>query len=633
MLKNFKTKIINNLINLLEKIFKLKTYIRIFILITFDTAIIISSLSIASILLSVDNFYYLKYQNYSLLFLLILVSIPIYFLTGQYNDLTRFTGSKSIYQIMIRNSLVLFINYIVLSIPLSLAFVIWTFISSISYTLRIFLTDIVIRLNNRSNIDSGILIYGAGAAGARLLNILRQENKLFVKGFIDENPSLWGRSILGINIYPPSELEKIKKSKKVKKIVLAIPSLSKDNLRRILNELSCFNLNVLQIPKLTDIINGNSKIDNLRPINFDDLLGRDAVPLKYDLLEKDLKGSNIIVTGAGGSIGSQLCRELSNFKPAKIILFEISEPSLYEIHQELLNLNSITTLFVPILGSVTDKNLVQQVIQDNNVNIIFHAAAYKHVPLVEMNPLQGILNNILSTRILCECAKINNVKKFILISSDKAVRPTSIMGVSKRISELILQGSQNYASKSNFSSTSNTIFLMVRFGNVINSSGSVIPLFQKQIKDGGPITLTHEKITRYFMTINEACLLVIQASYFAEGGDLFLLDMGKPVKIRKIAEQMISLSGLSLKDDSNPEGDIEIVVTGLRPGEKLYEELLIENNAISTKHPLIFKAKESYIEYSVLEMSLKELEKRCIEQDLLGALLLLEKLVPEWKRS
>ncbi len=630
--KRIKINLMYIISNIFGIIFKQRSYVRILILLILDIFILTSSLLISSILLSIKNLYYFSYQDYKLLFFLILFSIPIYFFTGQYKDLTRFIGSKSIYQIMVRNFFLILISYLLFFYPLSLGFVLWTFISSISYTSRIILRDIIVYLNNKRNDESGVLIYGAGAAGARLLNILNLENKYFVKGFIDDDPSLWGRSILGINIYPPSQIHNLKMNEKIKKILLAIPSIVKDDLRRILSNLSKLNINVLQIPNLTEIIQGKSKINNLRPIDFEDLLERDVVLPEYEVLAKDLYQKVILVTGAGGSIGSQLCRELYAFKPAKIILFDISEPSLHKIYQEFISLKSKDTIFVPVLGSASDYYLVNKVVSENKVNIIFHAAAYKHVPLVEINPLVGIKNNVFSTKVVCECAIKNAVEKFVLISSDKAVRPTNLMGASKRISELVVQANQEKIFNENLDLDSNTIFLMVRFGNVINSSGSVIPLFQKQIKEGGPITLTHERITRYFMTINEACQLVIQATFFAKGGDLFILNMGEPVEIKKIAQQMISLNGLTLKDESNPAGDIEIVISGLRPGEKLYEELLIDNNSLPTNHPLIFRAKENFIKHSLLMPLLDKLEQCCNKQELEKSFKLISEIVPEWKK-
>ena len=401
-----------------------------------------------------------------------------------------------------------------------------------------------------------------------MLENIKLLNTYSVKGFVDDNPSLWGRSILGIRIYSPNDLFSLKESLKIKKVLIAIPSISKSNLKSISKNLNSLNIPVLQIPSLSDIITGKAKIDKLRPIQIEDILGRDEVYSHYELVSKDIINSIILVTGAGGSIGSELCRVLIDLKPQKLILFDNSEPSLYSIYHELSNNHLGECKLVPLLGSATNYKLVDNVIKKNKVSVIFHAAAYKHVPLVEMNPLQGLENNINSTRVLCESAFKNKIDKFVLISSDKAVRPTNLMGVSKRISELIVQAYHEEIPESKLN-LKKTIFLMVRFGNVINSSGSVIPLFRNQIKKGGPITLTHPKITRYFMTINEACHLVLQASSLAKGGDVFLLDMGEPIEIKKVAEQMISLSGLTLKNIDNPKGDIEIVITGLRWGKTL----------------------------------------------------------------
>jgi len=614
--------------NLIGNFLKIKTYLKIYFLIGLDIFIILSSLLISSILLSVNNFYYFQLNNYSYLFILIFIAIPFYYLTGQYNDITRYIDSKSIYRIIFRNLLIVSLLHIYFFPPLSFSFVLWTFISSMSYTLRIFLRDIILKFKkNRLNL-SNVLIYGAGDAGARLLKNIKFEGNFEVKGFIDDDLSLKGRSILGVRIYSSKDLIYIKEKLDIKKILLAIPSADKENLQRIYRNVNLANIEILQIPCLTDIVTGKSKINKLKSINVEDLLGRCVVQPFFSLLSKDIKNSVVLVSGAGGSIGSELCREIINFQPSKLILFDNSEPNLHNILYEFASKeNLVSTDIIPILGSVSNKNLVNQVIKKNKVTIIFHAAAYKHVPLVEINPLQGLENNIFSTNVLCESAIEHNVKKFVLISSDKAVRPTNLMGASKRIAELIVQAYQDQALNKN----KETIFLMVRFGNVMNSSGSVIPLFRDQIKNGGPITLTHEKITRYFMTINEACQLVLQSASLAKGGDVFLLDMGKPVYIKYIAEQMIYLSGLTVKDKSNPNGDIEIKVIGLRDGEKLYEELLIDSDSIPTKHPLIFRAEENYIQFEKLLQVLKKLEESLEEQNLEKSLEYVSLLVPEWK--
>ncbi len=618
------------ILRFLEIILRMKTSLRIFLLICIDLIILVISLLITSILLSVDNLFYFRIYDYKLLLSLLLIAIPFYLFTGQYKELTRFIGTKYIYQILVRNIVVIFILQLFIPMPASVSFVLWTFASAISYTLRIFLRDIILKIEKRRNLLQNVFIYGAGAGGARLLSNINTDNSYSVKGFIDDDPSLWGRSILGIKIFSSNNLVKLIQDYNIKKILLAIPSISKNESKVILNKLNDLKVEVLQIPSLSDILKGKSKIDRLRPIKVEDLLGRDVVLPFNNLLSKDINDSSMMVTGAGGSIGAQLCREILIYKPKKLILFDLSEPSLYMIYSELKEEIEIQSNceIIPILGSATNKSLVDKVIIDNNVSIIFHAAAYKHVPLVEINPLQGIENNILSTKVLCDSALKNNINKFVLISSDKAVRPTNLMGASKRISELIVQAF--HQSTNNTNSSARTIFLMVRFGNVMNSSGSVIPLFKKQIKKGGPITLTHKEITRYFMTIKEACQLVMQASSLAKGGDVFLLDMGKPIKIKKIAEQMISLSGLTVKNISNPNGDIEIITTGLRLGEKLYEELLISSDSIATEHPLIFKAKEKFIQFEKLNLILEKLLKACYEQNLNNSLNCVSELVPEW---
>ena len=619
--------------NLLDKILKIKPPLRIYLLFTMDLMTILLSLLVTSVLLSTDNLFYVRLNNYYYLLSLIIISIPFYYFTSQYKDLTRFISSKSIYNIIIRNILIILLLHIIYSPPLSFSFVICTFISFLSYTSRILLRDLILKINRTERFISNVLIYGAGDAGALLLSNLKLDNDFDVKGFIDDDISLKGRSILGKRIYSPKDLMFIKKRLSIEKILLAIPSLDKENFKRIINNINHQGIELLQIPTLTEIVTGKSKIDKLRPINVEDILGRGIVQPYDDLLAKDIKDSVVLVSGAGGSIGSELCRELINLCPSKIILFENSELNIHNIFKELTAQNNIyNTEIIPILGSVTNSKLVDNVIKKNKVTIIFHAAAYKHVPLVEVNPIQGLENNIISTKVLCSSAMKHLVRKFVLISSDKAVRPTNLMGASKRISELIVQGFHEKSFRKNKNNISNkTIFLMVRFGNVINSSGSVIPLFRDQIKNGGPITLTDEKITRYFMTINEACQLVLQSASLAKGGDVFLLDMGKPIKIKSVAEQMISLSGLRLKDSSNPDGDIEIIVTGLRNGEKLYEELLIDSDSLKTEHPLIFRAEERYIKFEELIPILENLENYLSSQELEKTLSLVSELVPEWK--
>ena len=420
---------------------------------------------------------------------------------------------------------------------------------------------------------------------------------------------------------------------KLDKVLLAIPSLSRNNRREIIDYLQKHCVEVLQPPSIDDLTKGKASIDSLRPIEIEDLLGRDIVEPDPNLLGPGIKGNVVCVTGAGGSIGGELCRQIVSLNPSKIVLFEINEPSLYKIQKELNNkFNNTNIEILPILGNACDPNLLRKTFQNNQVRLVFHAAAYKHVPLVEINPFQGIFNNFLSTKFVCEASLASGVDQMILISSDKAVRPTNVMGASKRLSELVIQS----FAENNINSVVNKkiLFSMVRFGNVLDSSGSVVPLFREQITNGGPITLTHKEIIRYFMTIPEAALLVIQSAVLAKGGDLFLLDMGEPVLIYDLACKMINLSGLTVKDLNNPNGDIQIITTGLRPGEKLFEELLIDGNAEKTIHPLIYHAKPKSIPSDELFVLFDELQNNLLNmQDEQKALSLLAKIVPEWTSS
>ena len=384
-------------------------------------------------------------------------------------------------------------------------------------------------------------------------------------------------------------------------------------------------MSVLQVPSVDDITSGRARIDALRPIAIEDLLGRESVPPNPDLLGPGIRDCVVCVTGAGGSIGSELCRQILSLQPSILILIERSEPALYAIEQELKRQLTFNVDFVVVLGDAGDPELLKRLFSSFRVNLIFHAAAYKHVPLVEANPLAGLKNNVLQTGALCREAQAAGVDRFVLISTDKAVRPTNIMGASKRLAEIVVQAFAKQSNKTRFS--------MVRFGNVLGSSGSVVPLFRNQIKLGGPITLTHPDIIRYFMTIPEAAQLVLQSSVLAKGGDVFLLDMGEPIRIKDLAEQMVRLSGLSVRNLDNPSGDIEIHCTGLRPGEKLYEELLIDAKAEPTPHALIFRAQEYSLPPDELWPQLEVLESAIKCNDVTRSLNILAELVPEWKRA
>ena len=441
------------------------------------------------------------------------------------------------------------------------------------------------------------LIYGAGSAGRQLAALLASHAHMRAVGFVDDNISLQGHTINGLRVYRPAALAAVIERLGVTDLLLAMPSVSRARRNEILQTVQPLSLKVRTLPRLIDIAHGRVKTADIRELELEDLLGRDPVAPDLQLLNRNVCGKVVMVTGAGGSIGSELCRQILKVGPSTLLLVESSEFALYSVHQSLLGLQSQGTSpdarIIPLLASVRDYESIETIMRTWQPQTVYHAAAYKHVPLVEHNPVEGVKNNVMGTFYTAKAAGENNVRDFVLISTDKAVRPTNIMGASKRLAEMVLQGlasttSHGYATK----------FSMVRFGNVLGSSGSVVPLFRQQIKNGGPITITHPEITRYFMTIPEAAQLVIQAGAMAAGGDVFVLDMGDPVRILDLAHRMISLSGLTVKSDAYPGGDIDIVVTGMRPGEKLYEELLIGDNPQPTQHPRIMKAQEQCLPWS-----------------------------------
>nr|WP_233587188.1 nucleoside-diphosphate sugar epimerase/dehydratase [Pseudorhodobacter sp. E13] len=433
-----------------------------------------------------------------------------------------------------------------------------------------------------------VLIYGAGHTGMQLVAALREHATILPVAFVDDNPSLQSMTSGGLRIYSPDRILELSKRLEVDRILLAMPSVPGPKLSQIARRLQDLGLVVMSVPSFAQIVGVERLVDTLTPVDANSFLGRSQVENRMPMGSEAYQGRTVLVSGAGGSVGSALCRQLLASKPACIVLFEVSEINLYNIERKLLELAKGTpTRIVAVLGSVTDSRMARTVMAEHKVEIVFHAAAYKHVPLVEANPLAGLANNVLGTRTLGDAANDAGVRKFVLISTDKAVRPTNVMGASKRLAELVVQ---DLAKRSQ-----GTVFSMVRFGNVLGSSGSVIPLFREQIAKGGPVTLTHEDVTRYFMTIAEAAQLVLLAGSFSDGsggGDVFVLDMGEPVKIRDLAQQMIEAAGLRVKSDDSPDGDIEIKVTGLRPGEKLHEELLIGEGLLTTPHSKILRAQE-----------------------------------------
>lgn len=477
---------------------------------------------------------------------------------------------------------------------------------------RLFFRSLINLLYSRDNSSSKqtpIIIYGAGYSGYQLSLGLDNENSIYkTVAFVDDNPKLTKNKLRGIKIHPAAKLESIARERNVNTVLLAMGKITRSQKSAIIRRLEKLHLKTLTIPAIGDIISGKSAISDIKPVAVEELLGRDPVPPKSELMHACIANKSVMITGAGGSIGSELCRKIIYQKPKRLILFEVSEYNLYAIEQELKSLSLGEHVeILPILGNVQDRNRLQSVIHSFDVNTVYHAAAYKHVPLVEHNVIEGVQNNILGTWYCAEAAIAAGVDSFVLVSTDKAVRPTNIMGATKRTAELVLQALSERQTSTRFS--------MVRFGNVLGSSGSVVPLFRKQIANGGPITVTHPEITRYFMTIPEAAELVIQAGSMGQGGDVFVLDMGEPVKITDLAKQMVHLSGLSTKDPENSEGDIEIRFTGLRPGEKLYEELLVGDNVTGTEHQLIMRAEEKYLPWRETQNLIEELETSCRNED------------------
>jgi len=492
--------------------------------------------------------------------------------------------------------------------------------------------DILRRLNLPK-----VLVYGGGVAGRQLLNAMANSHEMRVIGFLDDDPKLQGQTLKGLRVYKPADLAKIVNEKGVSTVLLALPSISRHRRNEILSEMKAAKVAVRTLPSLTDLAQGKVTVSDLRELDIEDLLGRDPVPPDHHLMGKTIANKIVLVTGAGGSIGSELCRQIATIGPQKLVLLEQNEHALYQIHAELEQriLNQPIEL-IPLLGSIQDKRYMIEVMATIKPDTVYHAAAYKHVPLVEHNPTEGLKNNVFGTLNIAQAAMAAGVMDFVLISTDKAVRPTNVMGASKRLAEMVLQAlaAQTTPSDStNITNSTITRFSMVRFGNVLGSSGSVVPKFRKQIRDGGPVTVTHTEVTRYFMTIPEAAQLVIQAGAMAKSGDVYLLDMGDPIMIFDLAKRMIELSGLTLRDQDNPTGDIAIQVTGLRSGEKLYEELLIGNDSQTTSHPRIMRASEEFLGWPELQIKLETLHQRLEDTDHVAVKQMLKELVSGYAPS
>jgi FlaA1/EpsC-like NDP-sugar epimerase len=477
-------------------------------------------------------------------------------------------------------------------------------------------------LRSRRITDDRVVIYGAGDAGVHLATAIAARGEFTLIGFADDNPALHGAVINGVEVYAPSALSHLIEEFDLSRVLLALPTVSRRRRQEIINQLERLPVHVQTMPDINDLISGNARVDEIREVDIADLLGRDAVPPIAELLGACIEGRSVMVTGAGGSIGSELCVQIAQLRPKRLVLLEMSEAALYTVDQALndvVKLESLGVEVVSLIGSAHHKERVREVLTAYEVNTVYHAAAYKHVPLVEQNMIEGVYNNVFGTLHTAEAAIAAGVESFVLVSTDKAVKPTNVMGATKRCAELVLQGLSERGSGTRFS--------MVRFGNVLASSGSVVPLFREQIRNGGPVTVTHPDIYRYFMTIPEAASLVLQAGSMAKGGDVFVLDMGQAVRITDLAEKMIHLMGLTVRDEDNPDGEIEIQYTGLRPAEKLFEELLIGNNVMGTEHRRIMRAEEDFLPWGQLKPLLNELWQACQSLDCVAARRLLLKMV------
>ncbi len=605
-----------------------------------DIVLIWAALWLAfGIRLGIENVF-IPFEEYLWLFLAApLTALPFFIRMGLYRAVMRYVGNdallaigKSITLSALLLTLVIFLMQTDKVMPRSVVFIYWWLALCMIGGLRLlmrqyfmgdwFSSGTILSLHTETVVRK-VAIYGAGTAGNQLLAALRQGRVLRPVAFIDDAPEIATRVIAGLRVYKPKHIDQMIRETGAEEVLLAIPSASRLRRREILESLEPYPLRVRSVPDVNDLAQGLVEVDDLREVDIGDLLGRDVVPPRRELFERCIRGQVVMVTGAGGSIGSELCRQILTCEPAALVLFEHCEYNLYCIQNELegrIRHDSLAVELLPILGSIRHADRLLDVMRTWKVNTVYHAAAYKHVPIVEHNIAEGVLNNVLGTLLTAQAAVQAGVGNFVLISTDKAVRPTNVMGSSKRLAEMVLQAlSQEtapvlYGDSAGVHRVNKTRFTMVRFGNVLGSSGSVIPVFREQIKRGGPVTVTHPQITRYFMTIPEAAQLVIQAGSMGQGGDVFVLDMGQPVRIADLAEKMIHLSGLSVRSELNPGGDISIEFTGLRPGEKLYEELLIGDNVSSTEHPMIKRANEEHLSWEPFKLVLADL-LRAVERD------------------
>jgi FlaA1/EpsC-like NDP-sugar epimerase len=584
-------------------------YTKRFLLLALDTIFLSGSLLLAAFL-RLDQFWPDLWNTHGWILLAFpVLCLPFFIKIGLYNAVLRYAGTEALWAVF----KAVFLSFVLLlvliqfagsgSFPRSIPFI-YFFISFIFLgATRLVYRHLYAGLRQTKDGLKKVIIYGAGSSGAQISRAFMMSSEFLPVALVDDNPDLQGRKLNGIRIFAPIKIADLVKRLQPDLLLLAMPSASRKRKREILNLLEPLSVEIKSLPHLEKIAGQTIGLEQVQDVAIEDLLGRDQVPPMRHLLEKCILGKSVLVTGAGGSIGSELCRQIAANSPKRLILFEQSEFALYTIKRELRDLYGDRLEIIPILGSVCHQRRVASVLKAMKVETIYHAAAYKHVPLVEYNPLEGVINNLFGTMRTALAAQECGVETMVLISTDKAVRPTNVMGASKRMAELVLQGLAAARSK--------TSFTMVRFGNVLDSSGSVVPLFRKQIHAGGPVTVTHPEINRYFMTIPEAVELVLQAGAMGQGGDVFVLNMGEPVRILDLAKKMIRLCGLTIRSGDNLDGDIEIIFSGLRPGEKLYEELLVGDNVSGTDHPMIMRAEEKFIEWSVLTDLLKTMDIAC----------------------
>ncbi|HUI61722.1 MAG TPA: nucleoside-diphosphate sugar epimerase/dehydratase [Steroidobacteraceae bacterium] len=587
----------------------------------------------AALVLKFDRFDPVLERTRAYFLVAVASALIIFSLLGLYRAVIRFMGARAMLSVVtgVTLSVLVVIGFDrALSnteIPASAFAIYWALALLYALGSRFFVRYLFSRATNGAP-ATRVAISGAGDAGARLSLVLLGGPDFEPVAFIDDKKSLQGSSINGVTVFGPEVLPQLVRERQIQRVLLAMPSASRRRRREILSSLEPLGLHVQSLPHLSDLIAGKAHIDELRDVEVSDLLGRDAVPPNPRLFGTSVRGKCVLVTGAGGSIGSELCRQMLQLAPSRLVLFEMSEIALYTIERELHEIatrDRLSVEIVPLLGNAHHRHRVREVLTAYGVQTIYHAAAYKHVPIVEHNVVEGIHNNVVSTWYTAEAAIETGVETFVLVSTDKAVNPANVMGATKRLAELVLQALQER--------TSTTRFCMVRFGNVLASSGSVVPLFQEQIRRGGPVTVTHPDVIRYFMTIPEAAQLVIQAGSMAKGGDVFVLDMGRPVRIDDLARRMINLMGLTVRDANSPDGDIEIEYTGLRAAEKLFEELLIGTNVTGTDHPMILRAMEHRLPWQRMQQILSELLVALSSFDCHRALGLLAESVAEYSQG